>query len=197
VGYCARLGEVDLRLIGTPEVIAKGREMALGIFKEHLVSEDGADLETVVIRELTARNLSIATVESCTGGLIASRLTDVPGSSAVFEYGFVTYANEAKADLVGVKSETLEEFGAVSEEVAAEMAVGALVESDADIAVSVTGIAGPSGGTDEKPVGTVCFGIATTEGVETFRERHPRNRKDFKQQASQRALDLVRRKISV
>ena len=105
----------------------------------------------------------------------------------------MTYANEAKSGLLGVKEKTLEEHGAVSEEVATEMALGALKVSGADIAVSITGIAGPTGGSEEKPVGTVCFGVATQSGVVSYRERHPRNRKDFKLQASQRALDLVRR----
>ncbi len=194
VGYCARLGEVDLRLIGTPEVIAKGRELALASYADYFVNDDGSSLEETVVKLLAEKGLVLTTAESCTGGLISNRITDISGSSEVFEYGFVTYSNEAKADLIGVKAETLEEFGAVSEEIAGEMAVGALVESGADLAISVTGIAGPTGGTEEKPVGTVCFGIATEEGVETIRGIHPRNRKDFKQQVSQRALDLVRKK---
>lgn len=195
VGYCARLGEVDLRLIGSPEVIGHGRVIAEEAFGDFLVCDDGQSLEAVVVRELTAKNLTLATVESCTGGLIACRLTDVPGSSAAFRHGFVTYANEAKQEMVGVLAATLEAHGAVSEEVAAEMAAGGLKASGGDIAVSVTGIAGPDGGTDEKPVGTVCFGIATSNGVETYRECHPRSRSDFKQQVSQRALDLVRRMV--
>ncbi len=195
VGYCARLGEVDLRLIGSDEVIAKGRKLTEKCFSEFLVSDDGANLETVVVRGLEAAALKMTTAESCTGGLVANRLTDVPGASAVFTHGFVTYSNEAKTQLIGVSEETLTAHGAVSEEVAGEMATGALRVSGADIAVSITGIAGPGGGSDEKPVGTVCFGIATHAGVETFRENHPRNRLDFKQQASQRALDLVRRTL--
>ena len=164
-------------------------------FGDFLVCDDGQSLEAVVVRELTAKNLTLATVESCTGGLIACRLTDVPGSSDAFRHGFVTYANEAKQEMVGVLAATLEAHGAVSEEVAAEMAAGGLKASGGDIAVSVTGIAGPDGGTDEKPVGTVCFGIATSNGVETYRECHPRSRSDFKQQVSQRALDIVRRMV--
>ena len=193
VGYCARLGEVDLRLIGSDDVIAKGRDLTVACFSDFLVSDDGANLETVVVRELEAAKFRIATAESCTGGLVANRLTDVPGASAVFTHGFVTYSNEAKAQLIGVSERTLAAHGAVSEEVAGEMAAGALRVSGADVAVSITGIAGPGGGSEEKPVGTVCFGIATQAGVETFRENHPRSRLDFKQQASQRALDLVRR----
>ncbi|YCM45862.1 competence/damage-inducible protein A [Verrucomicrobiaceae bacterium 227] len=193
VGYCARLGEMDLRLIGEPGAIAAGRELAEGRFGDFLVSDDGADLETVVVRTLAAAGKKLSTAESCTGGLVACRITDVPGSSEVFTHGFVTYSNAAKSQLIGVSEETLAVYGAVSVEVAGEMATGALRESGADVAVSITGIAGPGGGTGEKPVGTVCFGIATARGVQTFREIHPRNRIDFKQQASQRALDLVRR----
>ena len=193
VGYCARLGEVDLRLIGSNEVITKGRELTEACFKEFMVSDDGSDLETVVVRGLVALGKTLVTAESCTGGLVANRITNVRGASAVFTHGFVTYSNEAKAQLIGVSEETLASYGAVSEEVAGEMASGARTTSGADIAVSITGIAGPDGGTEDKPVGTVCFGISSKDGIQTYREIHPRSRLDFKQQASQRALDLVRR----
>ncbi|MDB4257915.1 competence/damage-inducible protein A [bacterium] len=195
VGYCARLGEVDLRLIGTPDAIQQGRDIAEASFSDYLIGDDGSSLEKVVVELLTRTGKAITTAESCTGGLIASRITDVSGASAAFTHGFVTYSNEAKQQLIGVKAETLEAHGAVSEEVAGEMAAGALQVSGADIAVSITGIAGPTGGTEEKPVGTVCFGIATSKGVETYRECHPRSRADFKDQSSQRALDLVRRAL--
>lgn len=195
VGYCARLGEVDLRLIGSESAIAKGREMTLAEFDEFLVSEDGSDLETAVVNCMIEAGKTVATAESCTGGLVASRITDVPGSSEIFQRGFVTYSNEAKIELLGVKPETLATHGAVSEKVAGEMALGARRFSSADLAVSVTGIAGPGGGSEEKPVGRVCFGIATSAGVTTFLENHPRSRLDFKRQASQRALDLVRRAL--
>ena len=109
----------------------------------------------------------IATAESCTGGMIAAALTDVPGSSDVFDRGFVTYSNAAKRAMLGVSEATLDRFGAVSEEVAAEMASGALARSDASLTVSVTGIAGP-GGSEHKPEGRVCFGLATAE--QTFTE---------------------------
>ena len=108
----------------------------------------------------------IATAESCTGGMIAAALTDIAGSSDVFDRGFVTYSNAAKQDMLGVRAETLRDFGAVSVETAAEMATGALARSAATVAVSVTGIAGP-GGSDHKPEGRVCFGLATPGGVQT------------------------------
>ncbi len=106
------------------------------------------------------RGVMIATAESCTGGLIIAALTEVAGSSDAVDRGFITYSNEAKMEMLGVRAETLAEFGAVSCETAREMAAGALAHSRAGIAVSVTGIAGPGGGSDEKPVGRVCFGIA-------------------------------------
>ena len=108
----------------------------------------------------------IATAESCTGGMVAAALTDVPGSSDVVDRGFVTYSNAAKQDMLGVQPATLASFGAVSEQVAAEMAAGALARSRATLAVSITGIAGP-GGSDFKPEGRVCFGLATPAGLRT------------------------------
>ncbi len=113
-----------------------------------------------------AKGLLIATAESCTGGLLAGAITDVAGSSAIFDRGFVTYTNAAKVAMLGVSKATLDAFGAVSEQVAAEMAAGAVAHSMAQIAVSVTGIAGP-GGSDFKPEGRVCFGIANANGVVT------------------------------
>ena len=113
-----------------------------------------------------ARGVMIATAESCTGGLIAGRLTDVAGSSDAVDRGFVTYSNAAKIEMLGIRPETLDRFGAVSENIAAEMAQGALRRSQAGIAVAVTGIAGP-GGSEHKPEGRVCFGLADAAGVRT------------------------------
>jgi nicotinamide-nucleotide amidase len=118
-----------------------------------------------------AKGLKIATAESCTGGLIAAILTEVAGSSDVFERGFVTYSNEAKTELIGVPAALIERHGAVSEEVARAMAEGALKHSQADIAVSVTGVAGPGGGTDAKPVGLVHFGRLRRGGTVIHREK--------------------------
>jgi nicotinamide-nucleotide amidase len=124
-----------------------------------------------LIATLEARELMLATAESCTGGLVSGLLTSVPGSSAVVERGFVTYSNAAKSDLLGVDPELIERHGAVSEEVARAMAAGALVRSDADVAVSVTGIAGPSGGSAEKPVGLVHLAVARIDGPTLHIER--------------------------
>jgi len=110
-----------------------------------------------------ARKIRIATVESCTGGLVSALLTEIPGSTDVFERGFVTYSNEAKTEMLGVRSDLIAAHGAVSVDVATAMAQGAITHSHADIAISVTGIAGPGGGSSHKPVGTVCFGQATAD----------------------------------
>jgi len=196
-GYCARLGEVDVRLIGNGKSVATARRIVLSEFAEHLVSEDGAELEEVVVRQLRQKGWRIAVAESCTGGLICSRLTDVPGASDVFTHGFITYANSAKTGLLGVRAGDLESYGEVSGEVATQMANGALLASGADLAVAVTGIAGPGGGTADKPVGTVWIAVATKEGVQAERHFSPRERTAFKRAVSQLALDAVRRVVEV
>jgi len=195
-GYCAHIGEVDLRLIGPVEAIETARGIVLESFAPYLISDDGSSMEATVIRLLTEQHKTVATAESCTGGLISKRLTDVPGSSAAFTHGYVTYANAAKIEMLGVSPATLEANGAVSEEVAAEMAAGALARSGADIAVAVTGIAGPDGGTEDKPVGTAWVGVAVKGRQATaFRVFHPRNRHDFRDSVSQAALEAVRREL--
>ena len=119
-----------------------------------------------IVEQASATGIVIATAESCTGGMISAAITDIAGSSRVLDRGFVTYSNAAKMDMLGVSADTLDTHGAASEQVAAEMAAGALKHSNATLSVSVTGIAGP-GGSDFKPEGRVCFGIATEQGVET------------------------------
>ena len=195
VGYCARTREVDLRLIGSRQSIARGRDVALRAFPHQCFSENAESLEEVVIKLLLEQGKKIATAESCTGGLIAHRVTNVPGASEVFSHGYVTYSNEAKQELLGVKATSLEEHGAVSEQVALEMARGALAQSGADIAVSVTGIAGPGGGSDEKPVGTVWIGVATAMTSKAIKKFNPYHRDVFKQATSQDALNLVRKSL--
>ncbi len=192
-GYCARPGEVDLRLMGSAASIREAGEIVRATFGDELVSDDGANLEDVVVDLLAKRGRTLAIAESCTGGLIASRITDVAGSSEVFRYGFVTYANEAKQELVGVSQDALRSHGAVSDPVARQMAEGALKAGEADIAVAVTGIAGPAGGSEEKPVGTVFLGLAE-RGRETqvYQQFHPWARAAFKRQVSQSALNLIR-----
>ena len=139
--------------------------------------------------KLTERGLRVCTAESCTGGLIAKSFTDLSGSSAWFERGFVTYSNQAKMDLLQVREATLRADGAVSLETALQMAAGALANSAADLAVSVTGIAGPDGGSEEKPVGTVCFGFAIGDRVDAERCHFDGDRTAVREQSALHAVE--------
>lgn len=200
IGYCARPGEVDLRLIcKTPEHLAEAALLVAQTFGEDLYTSGQLGMEQVVVELARAAGKQLATAESCTGGLVAHRLTNVPGASAVLNRGWVTYSNEAKMDELRVRATTLEKHGAVSRETAHEMALGAIELSGADLAVSVTGIAGPSGGTPEKPVGLVYFGLAVRAGnsvkITTQERRLAPRRELFKQMASQVALDFLRRAL--
>ncbi|WP_312528650.1 CinA family protein [Paracoccus sp. (in: a-proteobacteria)] len=147
---------------------------------------------TSVLELARQRGVMIATAESCTGGLIAAALTEVAGSSDAFDRGFVTYSNEAKMEMLGVKAQTLADFGAVSDQTAREMAAGALAHSRAGIAVSVTGIAGPGGGSVDKPVGRVCFGIATSRHLHAeTRDFGDLGRAGVRAATVDHALDLI------
>ena len=148
-----------------------------------------------VVERASAAGIVIATVESCTGGMISAAITDIAGSSRVLDRGFVTYSNAAKMDMLGVFAETLDTHGAVSEQVAAEMAAGALKHSNATLTVSVTGIAGP-GGSDFKPEGRVCFGIATKDCVETQQvDFGPLGRAGVRSATVSHALELLLQKL--
>ncbi len=139
------------------------------------------------------RHLRLATAESCTGGLVAALLTEIAGSSTVVERGFVTYSNEAKMELLGVSRLTLEQFGAVSKETAEEMALGAVAHSPADVAVAITGIAGPGGATPNKPVGLVHLAVARDKRViEAVREHYQGDRRQVRLAALEKALMLLR-----
>lgn len=141
-------------------------------------------------RLLKANGKTIATAESCTGGWIAQVITEVPGSSTWFDRGFVTYSNAAKVQMLDVSPQTLEDYGAVSTETAAEMAAGVLAYSDADVAVAVTGIAGPDGGTPEKPVGTVFIAWAHKNGVsKVVRKQWTGNRRQIREQTVKSAIE--------
>ena len=145
-----------------------------------------------VMKVLAEKNYQLVTVESCTGGWVGKLITDLSGSSAVFAGSFVTYSNEAKQQMVGVRPETLEAFGAVSETVALEMAQGAIERTDAQVSVSITGVAGPTGGTEEKPVGMVCFAWAIKENLlESAVCYFEGNREQVRQQAVEHALQGV------
>ncbi len=140
---------------------------------------------------LQKNNLTISTAESCTGGMIASAITDVSGSSNFFGMGVVTYSNDAKMKLIGVGKETLDKFGAVSEQTAKQMAEGVLKLADSDISVAVTGIAGPTGGTVEKPVGLVYIGVSGRYGTFVYKNNFDGTRDDVRRQTVYRAFELM------
>lgn len=162
----------------------------------HVFSDTGRSMEQVVGKCLREKKATLALAESCTGGLIANLLTDVPGSSDYFLFSAVTYANEAKMKILGVKTETLARHGAVSEQTAGEMAQGARNSVDATYGLATSGIAGPDGGTKAKPVGTVCIGLATALSVRGYRFQFADNsRKRNKEIFAAAALDLLRKEL--
>ena len=163
---------------------------------ERYIYADGeVEIEEAVGRMLAERKLTISVAESCTGGFISHRITNVSGSSAYFDRGVVSYSNRAKMDILHVPGDVLEKFGAVSEEVARAMAEGVRKISSADIGISVTGIAGPTGGTPEKPLGLVYIGLADSAGAVVERRVMPDERLRFKDRVSQAALELVRKRL--
>jgi nicotinamide-nucleotide amidase len=174
--------------------VTRGTEIVLEKLARHIVSDDSRTLEHVVVDLLTARGETLTIAESCTGGFLAHRITNVPGASRVLVAGFVVYANEAKTRDLHVDPALIREHGAVSREVAAAMAQGALAVTGADHALATTGIAGPGGGTAEKPLGTVYIALATKAGfTKVERHRFASDRETYKFLATQAALDLLRR----
>jgi nicotinamide-nucleotide amidase len=197
-------GHIRIRLILTTDSETEGESLAddfVARIRERLPAEtilsgreSGWSIEQEIHALLCDGKRRIAVAESCTGGLVAARITDVPGSSAYFHQGFVTYSNEAKCDSLGVSESALLERGAVSRECALEMAAGARSRTAADAALSITGIAGPGGGTEEKPVGTVWFAMDTADrGAVAIRRRLPGNRDNVREWACRQGLDLIRR----
>lgn len=196
VGYCARPNEVDLRLVAAPPILDAVEPLVLAAVGKYLVSSKGERLEEWIVSELRRRKETLAAAESCTGGLLSHRITNIPGASEIFLAGWVTYSNSAKISALGVPEELIARHGAVSAPVAAAMAEGARVRAGADYALSVTGVAGPGGGSEEKPVGTFYVGLASAGSpAETAREFWPSDRETFKQLASQKALDLLRYRL--
>lgn len=169
-------------------------EKLLAVFRDSITSSGNDSQAQALVSLLSEQGKTLTTAESCTGGLIASMITSVAGASAVFEAGYVTYSNQQKTRMLGVSEQTLEQHGAVSEHTVREMAQGALKESGADYAIAVSGIAGPDGGSDEKPVGTVWLAWGDQALIETARVYLPYPRKLFQTMTAGAGLDLIRRK---
>jgi nicotinamide-nucleotide amidase len=199
LGYCAHYGEVDVRLVARGPGAAKLAGEAEAVIRErlgpHVFGTDDDQLNAIVVRLLTERKETLVLAESCTGGYIANALTDVPGASEVFLGGLVTYSNQAKQTLLGVRGETLAQHGAVSEATAREMAEGARSRLGTDYGIAVTGIAGPSGGTEAKPVGTVFIALATSRRSFVLNPINRFDRPTFKRVTCQQALELLRRTL--
>lgn len=205
VATYAKEGEMYVRVTAKAENAQKAEEMCRPVaerIRERIgdcvygINVDS--LEQLAVNLLSERKMTIATAESCSGGLLAKRITDIPGSSQVFEMGAVTYANRIKTLLLGVPEELLEKHGAVSEEVAAAMAEGVRKKAGSDIGIGITGIAGPDGGTEEKPVGLIYVGLSDQAGtvvrkVKVFSQRRPRSY--YRYTAASFALDMVRRRL--
>jgi len=199
VGYCARPGAVDVRLTaggaGAEKIVREGAAVVQKILGANIFGLDDDEIENVVVRLLLAKKKTLALAESCTGGNLAHRVTNVPGASDIFLGGVVSYANSAKEQFLGVRPETLRQRGAVSEAVARELALGAREKFGSDFAVAITGIAGPGGGTKEKPVGTVFIALATAAGVEVKQFLNVWDRETFKQVTATQALELLRTRL--
>jgi nicotinamide-nucleotide amidase len=185
---CATAAEADALLAEVAAPIT-------ALLGDRLYSRTGDPLEVVVGGLLRQRHATVAVAESCTGGMLGERFTTTPGSSDYFIGGFITYSNALKVQLLGVSAETLERFGAVSRETAEAMAAGARQRTGATYAVSITGVAGPDGGSEEKPVGLVHIGIAGPEGVASANRRFLGDRQRIRVFTTQMALDLLRRKL--
>jgi len=196
LGYCARMGEVDIRIIGSRSAVDAANEIIQSELAPYIIATEEKELEDVIVQLLRAKDATLASAESCTGGLLANRVTNVPGSSAVFIEGNVTYSNDAKTRTLGVSAELISSAGAVSEEVARAMAEGALQRSGATFALSTTGIAGPDGGTAQKPVGTVFIGLASRAyATQVEKLFFPMDRHAFKRITTQHALDMLRKRL--
>jgi nicotinamide-nucleotide amidase len=192
---CAREFEIHVDLFVEGDGSARADELVAGLRERagrHLFAEDERPVEALVLDACRERGLKVATAESCTGGLVAARLTSVPGSSEVFVGGVVAYSDEVKAQELGVPTEVLEQHGAVSAETAAAMAAGARARLGVEVAVSVTGVAGPGGGTPEKPVGLVFLHAEGPDGARTRRLDLPGDRGAIRARSTVAALHLVR-----
>jgi len=203
VAFLPSMGKVDIsftaRGLSSSEMdreFEKIKKKLMPKIGKYIYGFDEEDMSENLGMLLKSKNLKIAVAESCTGGLISKMFTDVPGSSEYFERGVITYSNEAKIEILGVKKETLKKYGAVSEEIAREMAEGIKKISHADIGLSVTGIAGPAGGTLEKPLGTVFIGLCDNSGVLVRKFKFGGFRDQIRLRSARASLDLIRERIN-
>ena len=191
---CLRRGEIEIDVRWREQAAAEAEAVKRGLIERHkqfLFSVDGTTIDEIVAGLLRGHRLGLA--ESCSGGQMASRITSRPGASDYFAGSAVTYSNQAKVSLLGVEQELIERHGAVSPEVAEAMAIGALERFEADVAVSITGIAGPEGGSEEKPVGYVCFNARLADGTSIARDPViPGGRDDIRERSSLVGLHLLR-----
>ncbi len=196
VGFYPSFTGVDLLIEADSRDELNSKELLIrNKLGDYIYGEEDDTLESCVGRLLREKKLTISVAESCTGGLVEHRITNVPGSSEYFVGGVVAYSNEMKMKVLGVKEDTLESFGAVSYETACEMAEGVAKLTGSDVAVSTTGIAGPTGGTPTKPVGLVFFGVYYKGEVKAYRHQFQGDRLLIKEQSAQTALDLIRRTL--
>ncbi len=196
LGYCSRPGEVDLRIIGNPTAVAQAESILKSTLGNSIFSSGKEELEQVIVRLLTQRNETVTTAESCTGGLLAHRLTNIPGASKIFVGGFVTYATEMKIAALGVDESLISKHGSVSKPVAQAMAEAARARTGAIHALATTGIAGPTGGSEKKPVGTVYIALSSNNAPTLVRHfNFASDRETFKQLATQAALNLLRERL--
>ena len=195
LGYCARPGEVDVRIVGRAAVIAEADAIITATLGSSIFSAADETLEEVVVKLLVQRNQTLAVAESCTGGLLANRITNVAGASAVFLAGHICYSNQAKVDMLNIDPQLIEKHGAVSEQVARALAERARARSKSDYALATTGVAGPAGGSPEKPVGTVYIAFASSGETIAKKLFFPTDRETFKQIVTEAALELLRGKL--
>jgi nicotinamide-nucleotide amidase len=195
LGYCARPSEVEVRIVGKSKAIEQADAIIKSTLGASIFSAAGQTLEEVIVELLAKNNQTLAVAESCTGGLLANRMTNVPGASEVFLAGYVCYGNQAKIDMLNIDPPLIEEHGAVSEEVARALAEHARGRAGSNYALATTGVAGPGGGSPEKPVGTVYIALAASGETIAKKYLFPTDRETFKQIATQTALELLRKKL--
>jgi nicotinamide-nucleotide amidase len=197
LGFRAGMPQLEIKLTAPADIpdVQRCRQTLERLFGDHILGEEDTTLAGAVQKVLHAQDKKLVTAESCTGGLIASMMTAEAGASSVFEAGFVTYANNMKQSVLGVSEATLQTEGAVSEAVVQQMLRGALQRSQADIGIAVSGIAGPGGGTEDKPVGTVWLAWGTADEMHTWHTVLPTDRLMFQQLIAAAGLDLVRRQL--